>query len=86
MTSLIPSETPCKSSSTLPTPSGASNDGPVEPVLAHYDPRACSLLEDLAGRGERSLQGLAGLDGVSTPLPPREIADSWRDVNVRESP
>ena len=56
----------------------------VEPLLALYEPAASSLLEPLAARGERSLQGLALEPGVSIPTPPAALAAAWRNVNTEE--
>jgi molybdopterin-guanine dinucleotide biosynthesis protein A len=53
----------------------------IEPLLAVYEPGALRILEALAERGERSLQGLAREAGVATPQPPAAIARAWKNVN-----
>ena len=54
----------------------------VEPLLAHYDFRARSLLENLATRERHSLVDLASSSKVITPSPPSSLATAWRNVNT----
>jgi molybdopterin-guanine dinucleotide biosynthesis protein MobB len=63
---------------TLPRLAGAAG---VEPLLAHYDFRALSLIEDLAGRGRWGLAELAADPKVISPAPPPELIGAWRNVN-----
>lgn len=57
-------------------------NGRVEPLLAHYDYRSSTALENLAASGELRLSNLAGTRGVITPQPPRELRRCWRNVNA----
>ena len=64
----------------LPRPRGEV----VEPLLAVYEPRARLVIERLAAEGKWGLRRLAGLDGVSSPIPPPDLLPAWRDVNTPE--
>lgn len=59
-------------------------EGGFEPLFALYEARARTLLEELAARGERSLQGLAQAAGVVTPTPPVELQAAWRNINTED--
>lgn len=56
--------------------------GSVEPLLAAYDFRARSALEDLASEGTFSMAALAGRPGVITPVVPAAIAPAWEDADL----
>lgn len=59
--------------------------GRVEPLLAHYDFRARGVLEDIAERGESSLQPAAAHPKVISLRVPDALAPAWRNVNRPES-
>jgi molybdopterin-guanine dinucleotide biosynthesis protein A len=65
---------------------GADPGGPVEPLLALYEPAARPRLQALAaGRGPAaSLQRLAAAPDVRTPTPPATLAAAWSNVNTPE--
>ena len=63
----------------LPT---LDDDGRVEPLLAYYDRRCLSVLEEMAARSELRLQGLRHRRGVVTPQPPVGLRRCWRNVNT----
>jgi molybdopterin-guanine dinucleotide biosynthesis protein A len=56
-------------------------DGPVEPLLAHYDFRCRQLFEDLAGRGCLRIGAVAENPKIETPPVPKQLLPSWRNVN-----
>ncbi len=56
----------------------------VEPLLAVYEPQALSVLENMACRGETSLQHLRDQPAVATPRVPDELSDAWVNVNSPE--
>ncbi len=64
---------------TLPRLQGNTH---VEPLLAHYDFRARSLLETLAARKRLSLSELAASSKVITPSPPSSLAPAWKNLNT----
>ena len=55
-----------------------------EPLLAHYDFRARTILEDLAAAGRFSPSLLAGHPKVVTPAPPPDLAPAWANVNTED--
>ncbi len=57
-------------------------DGRLEPLLAWYDFRCRSLVEELVSDGCLRPGGLAGKPGVITPCPPGSLHGSWRNVNT----
>jgi len=59
-------------------------DAPLEPLLAHYDFRARSLLERQAARGDYRIAGIATCPKVSTPQVPAPLACAWHDVDTRD--
>ena len=59
-------------------------DGPVEPLLAHYDFRCAPLFEDLLRTGCLRIGMVAGNPKVETPLVPEPMRASWRNVNTVE--
>ncbi|MFO8013541.1 MAG: molybdopterin-guanine dinucleotide biosynthesis protein MobB [Phycisphaerae bacterium] len=60
----------------------ATADGPVEPLLAHYDFRAARLLEDLAAAGSLAPSAAADHAKVATPQVPARVAQAWANVNT----
>ena len=64
---------------TIPKLSGREN---VEPLLAHYDFRARTLIEQMLCEGRRGPSHLARCDKVITPAPPDEIAPAWENFNT----
>jgi molybdopterin-guanine dinucleotide biosynthesis protein A len=56
--------------------------GPVEPLLALYEPAALALLEDLVAEGRRAPRRLAASQRVALLTPPPELAGCWRNVNT----
>ncbi len=65
---------------TLPRLKGPQ-DG-IEPLLAHYDFRACLPLENLASEGEFSISRLATHPKIIMPSPPISVVTAWQDVNT----
>jgi molybdopterin-guanine dinucleotide biosynthesis protein MobB len=57
-------------------------DGPPEPLLAHYDFRARTVLEDLAAAGCLAPSAAAGHRKVATPQVPACLAGAWENVNT----
>ncbi len=57
-------------------------DGRLEPLLAWYDFRCRTAVEELAARGCLRPGGLAGKPGIITPQPPASLRTSWRNVNT----
>ncbi len=57
------------------------DNGHVEPLLAHYDPRAHALFEDLLARQVYGPSALATHPKIATPVPPQQLLDAWRNVN-----
>lgn len=53
----------------------------IEPLLAVYEPQACSLLEDLRDAGRLAPRDLAGSPRVHCPLIPAELRSRWYNVN-----
>ena len=53
-----------------------------EPLLAHYDPRARSLLERPAGQGNYALRDVAASTKVIQPSPASHLQESWMNVNT----
>ncbi|HUU10552.1 MAG TPA: molybdopterin-guanine dinucleotide biosynthesis protein B [Phycisphaerae bacterium] len=64
---------------TLPRLPGAAG---VEPLLAHYDPRARGLIERLPGEGNFRLSALARHPKVISPTPPANLAPAWTNANT----
>lgn len=58
------------------------NNGFVEPLLAHYDPRALGLFEALVGRQIFGPSALARHAKVISPAPPEHISNAWQNVNT----
>jgi molybdopterin-guanine dinucleotide biosynthesis protein A len=56
----------------------------VEPLLAHYDFRARTILEDLAAAGRFSPSLAAEHPKVISPEPPPALAPAWANVNTPE--
>lgn len=56
----------------------------VEPLLAIYEPRARTLLEEAAARGIVAPNRLAEHPFVFTPRVPAGLCDAWLNVNTRE--
>lgn len=56
----------------------------AETMAACYEPMISSHVEALAGRGIRTLQGLAEHPNVVTPLVPKSLAYAWKNVNTAE--
>jgi len=61
-------------------------DGPPEPLLAHYDFRARTILEVLADAGRLAPSAAAGHAKVVTPPVPARLADAWAGVNTSAAP
>ncbi|MFC1751050.1 molybdopterin-guanine dinucleotide biosynthesis protein B [Pseudomonadota bacterium] len=57
------------------------NDGFVEPLLAHYDPRSHTLLEELLSKGMFGPSVLAKHPKVASPVPPCNMTEAWQNVN-----
>jgi molybdopterin-guanine dinucleotide biosynthesis protein A len=57
-------------------------NGPVEPLLAHYDSRCRPLFEDMAQRGHLRIGMVADHPNIETPPVPRQLLPSWRNVNT----
>lgn len=55
--------------------------GPVEPLLALYDPRARPLLENHAIMGRTGPRAIASQPKIATPVLPPGLVDAWRNVN-----
>ncbi len=53
----------------------------VEPLLAHYDFRSCSLIERLAARGNFRLRDIASHPKVRTFTVPAHLQLAWRNAN-----
>jgi molybdopterin-guanine dinucleotide biosynthesis protein A len=66
---------------TLPKLADSSN---VEPLLAHYDSRARSLLERTAAGGTFGLHRITSHAKVNSPVIPTDLAAAWRNVNSPE--
>jgi len=58
--------------------------GPVEPLLAVYEPSAREPIEALAAGGERSLQAFARRPDVLCPRPPETLVGAWRSLDDPE--
>ncbi len=56
-------------------------DGHVEPLLAHYDPRARPLFETLLSHQCYSPSRLASQPKINTATPPVHLLGAWRNVN-----
>jgi len=65
----------------IPTIKGGSH---VEPLMAYYDFRARSLLEEVVFRGCYSPSRLAGHPKVMTLSPPDRLRNAWRNYNTPE--
>lgn len=59
-------------------------DGYVEPLLAYYDCRCRSYLEEIVARKIFRISKMIGRDGIMTPSPPVHLHDAWRNVNTPE--
>lgn len=57
------------------------DDKRVEPLLAHYDFRARTVLQGAVAEGRFSLSALAEHPKVNTPPPPADLLDAWANVN-----
>ena len=66
---------------TLPKLAGAPG---LEPLLAHYDFRSGSLLEELAAEGDLCPAHIVNSPKVISLSPPRDLAAAWRNVNTEE--
>jgi molybdopterin-guanine dinucleotide biosynthesis protein MobB len=60
------------------------SDGPVEPLLAVYEPQAAALLERLIRDGRPAPRHLAGHPRVACPTPPSELGDAWLAIDTPE--
>lgn len=56
--------------------------GPVEPLLAIYEPPVFEFVEQLAARGESAPRRIAERPQVRTPTVPTELEQAWRNVNT----
>ena len=54
----------------------------VEPLFAHYDFRAATLLEKMVREKNYSPSCLGSHSKILTPTPPKQIAAAWRNVNT----
>jgi molybdopterin-guanine dinucleotide biosynthesis protein MobB len=59
-----------------------NGNGHIEPLLAWYDYRCQSLLENIAGSGSLRISGLAGRQGICHFQPPKELHPSWQNINT----
>jgi molybdopterin-guanine dinucleotide biosynthesis protein A len=59
-----------------------SLDGFVEPLLALYEPRARTMLEEAAAAGEHALHRLASKAGVVTVELPEALRRCWYNANT----
>lgn len=59
-----------------------ASGGPVEPLLALYEPAALALIENLVSEGHRAPRRLAGHPRVAVVAPPPALAGCWRNVNT----
>ena len=66
---------------TLPKLQNKTN---VEPLLAHYDFRSRTLLEELARQRKFSLNLLAAGSKVLSAAPPAELTPTWSNINTPE--
>ena len=57
-------------------------DGHVEPLLAWYDYRSRSLLEEIAASGSLRISRLAGQAGIHHLQPPSHLHSCWHNVNT----
>lgn len=55
--------------------------GHVEPLLAYYDCRCRSYLEEIAAKKSFRISEMKGRPGIITPTPPLHLQESWRNVN-----
>ncbi len=62
----------------------ARENGPVEPLLAHYDLRCRILIEDLVRHGGLRIGAVAESPKIETPPVPDHLLASWRNVNTPE--
>jgi len=56
-------------------------NSPVEPLLAYYDFHCRYLFEDLARRGCMQIRKVVENPKIETPLVPKKLLPSWRNVN-----
>jgi len=63
---------------TLPRLPGAEG---IEPLLAHYDFRSRTLLEQMTLQRNFKLNDLFGFKKVMTPLAPEDLQSAWTNVN-----
>jgi molybdopterin-guanine dinucleotide biosynthesis protein MobB len=54
-----------------------------EPLLAHYDFRSHSLLENLAETGNFRPAKISDNQYIINPIPPDHLSPVWRNVNIR---
>jgi molybdopterin-guanine dinucleotide biosynthesis protein A len=57
-------------------------EGPVEPLLAYYDPRCRALFEDLLRTGCMRIGMVAADAHIETPIVPEHLREAWRNVNT----
>ena len=55
----------------------------VEPLLAHYDPRARACLDDLAAEGVFRPGRIVRTGKAICPSPPADLIPAWTNVNTR---
>ena len=65
---------------TIPKLSGSDK---FEPLLAHYDYRACTLLEDIVAKGSARPGLIVENDNVISPTPPENLVEAWRNINTK---
>ncbi len=58
------------------------NNGQVEPLLAYYDFRCSSLLENIFLQSHYRLSELSQFSQVKNPCPPVVLQKSWKNVNT----
>jgi len=55
----------------------------LEPLLAHYDFRSHSLLENLAELGNFRPAKISDNQNIINPIPPEHLSTAWRNVNLK---
>ncbi len=57
-------------------------DGPIEPLLAVYEPQSRAALEALARQKLLAPRHIASLIPVATPCPPQHLHAAWKNTNT----